>query len=309
MSRFQSILVPLDFSAHSNRAVEVAIALARGGGRLHLLHAFELPLTIPPYSAEAPKPVLSEIRAAAERELGLAAKRVAEAGIPCDTRLVHGWATDVLADAVRDVPADLIVMGTHGKGGLQHFMLGSLAERTVRTAPCPVATVSTRVAEQGDAKPFRLRRIVVALDFSTCADAALEVAIALAREHGAELVLVHAYELPTTVAMLYDLPVPDLFSDQVREQANALLARSLRSVEAAGIGGTVQLETGRAVEAIRSAAERVEADLIVMGTRGASGFERALLGSVAERTIRTAPCPVLTVREESNGGAGQVRRA
>jgi universal stress protein A len=143
MSHFQSLLVPIDFSDHSRAALELAIDLAREtGGRIHLLHAYEVPLgTIPPYGVAVPEALLSQVRDAAARRIEKAAKKVRDAQIECETHLLHASPAEAIVEAARTLQADLVVISTRGLTGLKHVLLGSVAERTVRTAPCPVLTV------------------------------------------------------------------------------------------------------------------------------------------------------------------------
>ena len=146
----------------------------------------------------------------------------------------------------------------------------------------------------------RFRRLLVPLDFSKDADAALDLAIALAKEQGAEIHLVHAYELPAAVAMAYGVAIPQTVWEGVQEAASERLQQGLARVKKAGVSGKTHLVTGPAADAITSAAAAQKADLIVMGTRGLTGLKHVLLGSVAERVLRTAPCPVLTVKSEAS---------
>jgi len=143
MSLFRTILVPIDFSEHADLALETAIQLARdSGGRLQLLHAYEIPLgTIPPYGVAIPDSLLTDVRDAAARRLAKAASKVEAAGVACETQVLHASPAEAIAEAARVCGADLIVMGTRGLTGLRHVLLGSVAERTVRLAPCPVLTV------------------------------------------------------------------------------------------------------------------------------------------------------------------------
>lgn len=299
MSGFRCVLVPVDFSEHSSAALELAIELARAaGGTIHLLHAYELPLgTIPPYGISVPESLLAQVRDAAARRLEKAAHKVAAAGGSCETHVVHGAATEVVLDAARELGANLVVMGTRGLTGLKHVLLGSVAERTLRQAPCPVLVVPTR--DRREEPLGRFRRILVPLDFSKHSDSALALAVDLAREHGAELHLVHAYELPAAVTMAYGVAIPQTVWDGIQEAAAARLEEGRQRVEAAGLRATTHLATAPAADAIASAAEAFEADLIVMGTRGLTGLKHVLLGSVAERTIRSARCPVLTVKDDT----------
>jgi len=140
------------------------------------------------------------------------------------------------------------------------------------------------------------RRILVPLDFSKHADAALALALELAKEGGAEVHLVHAYELPAAVTMAYGVAIPQAVWDGVQEAALARLEEGRKRAADAGVKATTHLATAPAADAIANAAETFGADLIVMGTRGLTGLKHVLLGSVAERTIRTARCPVLTVK-------------
>ena len=301
MSRFRTILLPIDFSTHAGSALDLAIALAtESRATVHLFHAYEIPLgTIPPYGVAIPEPMLAEVRDAAARRLEKSAQRLRQAGVASETHILHAPPADGIVDAARSVGADLILMGTRGLTGLRHVLLGSVAERTVRMAPCPVLTVRSREEGAAGAPPVgRFRTLLVPIDFSTHADGALDLAIELAREHRGEIHLVHAYELPAAVTLAYGVAMPQTVWDGVQKAAQARLEQALARVRAAGIAGTTHLATGPAAEAIAAAAEAQKADLIVMPTRGLTGLKHVLLGSVAERTLRTAPCPVLTIRAD-----------
>jgi nucleotide-binding universal stress UspA family protein len=143
VTRFRVVLVPVDFSEHSAAALDVAIGLVGGqGGTLHLLHAYEVPLgAVPPYGVALPESLLAQVRDAAARRLEKAAHRVEGAGIALETHLAHGPAAEAISEAAERLGVDLIVMGTRGLTGIKHVLLGSVAERTVRQAPCPVLTV------------------------------------------------------------------------------------------------------------------------------------------------------------------------
>ena len=142
---FRTVLVPLDFSEHSAHALRLAIALARGSGAtLHLVHAYEVPLgAIPPYGVAIPETLLAQVRDAAARRLEKASHEVDAAGLPGEIHVVQGPAADAIVEETKRLAADLIVMGTRGLTGLKHVLLGSVAERTVRLAPCPVLTTRT----------------------------------------------------------------------------------------------------------------------------------------------------------------------
>jgi nucleotide-binding universal stress UspA family protein len=143
-------------------------------------------------------------------------------------------------------------------------------------------------------QPFR--RILVATDFSLHAAAALEQAIDLAKRLGASLVLVHAYDLPLPALHPYAVTVPDPYIQACRDEARRRLDALLEDVRGRGVEAEARLEVVPAAVAVCEAAKEEGCDLIVMGTHGHRGIARALLGSVAERTLRMAPCSVLTVR-------------
>jgi nucleotide-binding universal stress UspA family protein len=133
--QIQHILVPMDFSPDAEQALEQAVALAQQfQARITLLHAIHLPVT----TEVALTAYLSEMEASAQRGMETYQKRVADAGLPVETLVLVGVPYRRIIDTAADESADLIVMGTHGRTGVQHWMLGSVAERVVRLAPCPV---------------------------------------------------------------------------------------------------------------------------------------------------------------------------
>lgn len=140
---FRNLLVPMDFSAHSERALECAIDLAeKFDARLHLLHAYHLPLHLgTPDQIVIPQDFWTSVRDAARRRLEEALERATSRGVQGEIHLSEMSATQAIEHAAERLSADLIVMGTHGRTGLRHVLLGSVAERTIRAAPCPVLTV------------------------------------------------------------------------------------------------------------------------------------------------------------------------
>lgn len=295
MTRFRSILVPTDFSEHAEAALDRAVALARTSqGVLHLLHAYEMPLgTIPPYGVAIPESVLMGVRDAAARRLEQAGARAEAAGVRCERHLMQSSPSSAIAESARTLGVDLVVMGTRGNTGLKHVLLGSVAERAVRTAPCPVLTL--KAGADGDAA---MRRILVPIDFSQPSDTALALAIELAREHQGEVQLLHAYELPTSVTMAYGVALPQTVWEGVQEAGAQRLSEVADKVEKAGVRVSMAQRTAPAADAIVETAATDRSDIIVMATRGLTGLKHMLLGSVTERVLRTASCPVLTLRAE-----------
>lgn len=146
-----------------------------------------------------------------------------------------------------------------------------------------------------------LREILVPVDFSRPSERALERAGELARAFGARLHLLHSYAVPVQGVLPYDFAVPDHVWEGIRQAAERRLESLREKAAATGAPVTTELSAEPAVEAIVKAAGARGADLVVMGTHGHSGLRHVLLGSVAERTIRAAPCWVLAVKEDAGG--------
>ena len=294
MRPIEKILVPVDFSEHAAAALDRAVDLAkRFGARLTLLHAYELPgPAMTEYQISIPEPLAEQVRAAASTRLEALRERAAAGDLEVGCELVRGSAADAVANVAASLEADLVVMGTRGNTGLQHLLLGSVAERTVRTAPCPVLTVKADAARAREP----ISRILAATDFSKSSDAALEAAIDWAKRLGAELTLVHALRLQAPLVTPYEVVFPQNLLDQARDAASRKLEQALEKARAAGVAAKAQITSAPAVPALAEVAEEIGADLLVMGTRGHTGLAHVLLGSVAERTLRLASCAVLTVK-------------
>ncbi len=146
---------------------------------------------------------------------------------------------------------------------------------------------------------MEIREILVAVDFSPDSERAWEWGIALARQHGARLHLVHSYlDLPAQMLERNVWVAQDVW-ESLRAEDEQRLQAWLEKARAEGVDADLVMSAARPIEAISGAAAELGADLVVMGTRGRSGMKHLLLGSVAERTVRTAPCPVLTVRADA----------
>jgi len=143
MTPIHTILVPIDFSPHSTKALQLAIGLAKTfSAQVHLLHAYHLPVSITtPDAVVIPQSFWDSIRDASARKLEKSLHTVTSEGVKCESHLTTQTPSAAIVETAKQVRADLIVMGTRGLSGLKHVLLGSVAERTVRSAPCPVMTV------------------------------------------------------------------------------------------------------------------------------------------------------------------------
>jgi len=143
MSPFKQILVPVDFTDHSIAALDTAVELARAfDSKLHLLHCYPIqPGGISPYGIAIPSSYFAEIQAAAAKHLAEWQKEHVPADIRVDAQTSSNTPSESIVEKANEIGADLIVMGTRGLSGIKHVLLGSVAERTIRFAPCPVMTV------------------------------------------------------------------------------------------------------------------------------------------------------------------------
>ena len=213
-------------------------------------------------------------------------------GLKVRIRLEEGGppASRILEVATQEA-ADLLVVGTHSRTGLARAMLGSIADRIVRQAACPVLTVRP-IPERAPRR--EIRRICYATDFSPTARAAWPWVVAIASAAGAEVDLVHVTFEPVADRHLPAETIgrmAQFLQEQGRIEVERFLERSTLPRERIH----VHLSPGVAGEQIVHQAQERAADLIVMGTHGWSGIVRWMLGSVAHYVIQTAPCPVLTI--------------
>jgi nucleotide-binding universal stress UspA family protein len=148
MTRIRTILVAVDFSPHADRALETAVELAKVfGAKVHLLHCYQLNLGgISPYGLAIPENFDRDVRIAAQRKLDEWGEKVKAEGVEVEGHVSPMFPGMTIPSTAEEIGADLIVMGTRGLTGLKHVLLGSVAERTIRVAACPVLTV--KVAEQ-----------------------------------------------------------------------------------------------------------------------------------------------------------------
>jgi nucleotide-binding universal stress UspA family protein len=289
------ILAPTDFSKASETGLAWAQQLARRhGAATHLLHVVErMPVgaglaPLAPEAFEAFSDVGSqrlEDLAAGWRDQGLAATAHVETGRPAEEIL----------RAVQTVGADLVVLATRGHTGLANLLLGGTAGTVVRRSPVPVLTVhpETAVPEVPPA------RILVPVDFSPHGlEAARHALSILGFVAGARIVLLHSWHAYLDYE-IYGLGSAERAlrnREERREKLKARLEALAVSLHQEGIHVEAKLVEGYPVAAILEEARVGEADLVAMGTQGTRGLERLVLGSVAERVVQRAPCPVLTAR-------------
>jgi nucleotide-binding universal stress UspA family protein len=287
----KNILAATDFSDTADKAVAFARGLAqRYGAHLHVVHATVI-LEDPHLDARR-RNQLDELLLSDDetRRQELEESYESQHGIDITPHVVRGIAPgEVIVETARSLACDLIVMGTHGRRGLSHLFLGSVAERVVRTSVAPVLTVRSDAA----ADPDRIRKILVPYDFSDTSGDAVRQASVWADALGASLTLLHVVE-PVVYPEFYAV---DMLSDEMMDRLTESAAEALEKSAAELVDREVETEvaTGKAARTIIDAADPDVYDLVIMGTRGLSGFENVLLGSVAESVLRRSRVPLLSI--------------
>ncbi|HEY1263457.1 MAG TPA: universal stress protein [Terriglobales bacterium] len=283
----KNVLFATDFSAASNAALPFALALAnRYGAKLYAAHA----LSPEAYLLAAPEswPYLQQME---EQQQQLAAERL-EAQlreVPHQVLSPVGDISDVLFRLVRDHEVDLIVLGTHGRSGFKKMLMGSVAEKIFRQAPCPVLTVGPNVQHAGDGL-VDFQTIIFATDLSPESEAAMPYAVSLAQQRGARLVVLHVIEQPEAGTVDCDA------------NANFVLRQLEEMVPPdpdLWFHPDYAVEFGAAEERILQTAADRHADLIVLGVRSWAqygGPVTRFAHSTAQSIVSRAGCPVLTVR-------------
>ena len=296
MTRIERILCPVDFSPVSKRALEHAAVLAQWyESRIVALHVTPLMPTIlgfpPAVDMASSEPVSSE---AVLRELTSFVDE-AVAAPTAEKVLRSGHPPTEIVKYAGECGADLIVLGTHGRGGFEHLVLGSTTEKVLRKAHCPVLTVPAH----DESRPGRpvFERILCGADFSDASNHAVQSALSLAQEANGRLTLLHVMDwMPKTEYDSY--PQFDgaayrrFVSAEARRRLEALVPEEARN----WCEPDLRLTCGKPYREILKVAAEEESDLIVLGVHGFGPMDRLLFGSTTQHVVRQATCPVLTTR-------------
>jgi len=297
---FARILVPLDGSPLAEGILPEVAELARLHGAEVLLLRVALAHTFPGVDATE-----AQVRAVQEAETYLAGaeRRLAVQGIPVSSAVRYGHVVEEILDHARARRADLIAMCTHGRTGILRIMLGSVAEAVLRSSPVPVLLLRAKAPapSRGHAAAAvsvpAFRHILCPVDFSAHSDRAMEYAGDLAQRFQADLTVLHViYDpLDITCSHIPHPPLEQLREEMVREAERLLTRRVRRRLRHLPRTKTA-VAAGPPFRQIIRYAEEHHVDLIVMGTQGLTGLGRLIMGSTAERVVRMAPCPVVSIR-------------
>jgi nucleotide-binding universal stress UspA family protein len=286
---YDRILFPTDGSDGATRVLDHVLDIASAhGATVHLLNVAD---TTRDSLVRIRGEVVDVLEQEGEDVLEDVTERAGARGVETVSTVVQGEPYRTIVEYADEYDVDLIVMPTHGRSGLERLLLGSTTERVVRRAEVPVLTV--RPDADGPLR-YPYRGVAVPTDGSEGANGALSMAADVATEAEAAL-----YVLSVITYQSLGIDVrSDIQSAMLEESAGDIVEEATAFAEAAGVEDVRgAVEYGSSVhEAVLEFLEEREVDLVVVGTHGRTGFDRYLLGSVAESLLRTSPVPVLTVR-------------
>lgn len=299
MIEITRILCPIDFSSQSLHALDHAVAWAKWyGSSMTLLHVRPpVPVAYPAGPEMVATFLTPQERAALLDSLNqLQQEHCLDA--PCTVEVVAGPpATEILTRS-ESLRADLVVLGAHGRSGFERLVLGSVTEKVLRKAACPVLTVPAAVANVTTPAEL-LKNIVCAVDFSDCSMHALKYALSIAEESDANLTVMHVVEVPP------DLPGEDAggpfsFREYLESAQQTRLTRLNKAIPddaRAYCKVDTLVTTGKAYREILRVADERHAGLLIVGIHGRGAIDRLLFGSTTQHLVRLASCPVLTLRK------------
>lgn len=313
---FKRILFATDFSPHAEVAKQVAICLAQANGNrlwaLTVLEPVEEPLSMADEPPLAPHREWERLVATQEQQmeqdrlqrLDQDVAEIKAAGITVTDMVREGDPDKEIVAAAKEIGADVIVMGSHGRRNLWDVVMGSTAQKVAQEAPCPVIIVSHRPPHRGAAT---LKHFLFATDFSPHANVAEKIAISLAKERGED----ERLWVLTVIEPGEEIPMPPGFVVNAPDQAVVDLDKELRSnVEAAvdkrldaivadaqaqGVKAEKLIRHGYADKEILKAAIDVEADMIILGSHSRQSLRDKLMGNTPAAVTKRASCPVLVV--------------
>ena len=299
MPTLERILCPIDFSEYSRHAIDLALAIARWhGASVTALHVMVRVIPPIPAHALASYPQASFTEHDLERCRADTATFVQQecGDAPIDCVVVEGSVVPEIVRLAHDQRFDLIVIGTHGRSGFDRLMLGSVTERILRKASCPVLTVPRRAPDSVPAGPPLFNRVLCAVDFSASSLAALAYASTLAGQDDAHLTAIHVLEhLPSLEPVAAGLPGEREYSDLARVAGRERLHGCLMERLGANCRTTEIVATGKPYQEILRLAREQQSDLIVIGVHGGVAGMLAF-GSTTNHVVRQATCPVLSLK-------------
>ena len=304
------ILFATDFSPCSVPAFRYAVEWAKVfNAQLTIFHGLSLQPGLD-IDAGIAQRYLEEQRKVAEEHLNQLLAEAHQKVPQTSIEMRAGLPSSQICDVARECKADLIITGTHGWAGFNRFLFGSVAERVIQRAPCPVLSIPDRSPEETagiHALTIQPRQIVMPIDFSDCSMDAYEYAVQVAKWFDAPLTLVCAIE-PLSYSLDFSLTHP-LEDKTNRKKVVQRLEKLTTLLVDEGLSAQYELVEKPSVEAILETSSTQQADLVVMGTHGRKGLSRLLLGSTTAKVLQHSPYPILTVRSPKfEGGHHQATK-
>jgi nucleotide-binding universal stress UspA family protein len=288
---YDPILVPVDGSDHAVRAAEHGLGLARAfDATVRLLTVVDVGAAGGPFNAGGVDSAFVErLERGGEQAIANAVDEIgAEDGI--ETAVVRGEPGEAILEYATEHDVELIAMGTHGRTGIERYILGSVTERVVRRAEVPVFTV--RATDRSQVGGYD--EILVPTDGSEFAAAAVEHAVSIARQFDARVHVLTVVDLGD-IARTPDYMPPAELIERLENAGEDATERIAAQVRDADLEATTRVRDGHPAKEILAYSDEHDVDLIAMGTAGRTGPSRFLLGSTTERIVRHAEVPVLAV--------------
>lgn len=285
---YQNILVPLDGSALAERVLPAALQLAEA------MHGSITLLTVvakkPNYNADLMAKAIQTGEYEADLYLRSVRKHLLPSVVPIATAVIIGKPDKDIIEYAKENDTDLIIMSTHGRSGITRWSFGRTADKVLRRSPCPTVILRS----EHDIEPDQFKRILLPLDGSPLAERVLVAALEIAKGVGVELFMIQVVEPGSFYGFGHD----EAHIDEEIETAQTYLAELRDRAIPADVVVHSHVAVGSSADVIVDYAEAQSIDLIVVSSRGDSGFDSWMFGSVAEKVMKGAPCAILVIRQE-----------
>lgn len=291
-SRFERIAVPTDFSETAATAHALASEIgAFYDSKIDIVNVIDA--TVYAYAGYPLASLSSDLMNGAEEALNKVELPASARELEVNRFVLSGTPDQAIVEHTKHHNVDAIVIGTHGHGAVARFFLGSVADKVIHAAECPIiVTKEPKGAIKHPVKKEKpINKILFPTDFSECATGALNRAISLAEDFNAELYVLHVVDdslISTRVESERNIILKELRRHALEEMKTQLPDHLLENFDTIGA-----VTKGDPAKETAAYAESHHCDLIVIGSHGRTGVNRALLGSVADKVIRLANCPVL----------------
>jgi nucleotide-binding universal stress UspA family protein len=289
------ILMPTDGSPCSEGAINKGLRLAKTlNTEVTFLYTVENPVTTYATEVGVYPELYEELKKVGNHSLAKAQTLANNLGVKATTQLVEqSRPVDAIHEAEKN--HDMVIMGTHGRRGFDRLMIGSVTEGALRNASKPYLVI--RQTKESQEALLGLKHLLMPVDGSECSKRAVEKGLELAKDLGAEVTFLFVFD--EHLAAYYGMPgatyVRDMYRDY-EKAGEAILEKAKAHANKAGVKSTTKLvKHHKPVEAIVEAEQ--DFDMVVMGTHGRRGFDRFMLGSVAEGVLRRSSKPLLLMRQ------------